>query len=76
VITAVYILRVIAILLLGPVRNDHHLSLGDAKWYEKFSAGLLIAGITGIGMAPLWLSDMIMTSLVPIVDKLTVMVIP
>lgn len=76
VITAVYILRVIAILLLGPVRDDRHLSLGDARWYEKFSVGLLIVGITAIGMFPLWLSDMIMNSLVPIVDKLTVMVIP
>jgi len=73
VVTAVYVLRVVAILLLGPVRDDHHLSLSDAKWYEKFSVGLLIAGIAGIGMFPLWLSDMIMTSLVPIVDKLTVM---
>jgi NADH-quinone oxidoreductase subunit M len=76
VITAVYILRVIAILLLGPIKNDHHLSLGDAKWYEKFSVALLIVGITAIGIFPLWLSDMIMNSLVPIVDKLTVMVIP
>jgi len=70
VITAVYILRVIAILLLGEVRNEHHLELSDAKWYEKFSVGLLIAGITAIGMFPLWLSDMIMNSLAPIVERL------
>ena len=71
VITAVYILRVIAILLLGQVRDDHHLSLGDARWYEKFSVGLLIVGITAIGMFPLWLSDMIINSLGPIVERLT-----
>ncbi len=52
------------------------LQLGDARWYEKFSVGLLIVGITAIGMFPLWLSDMIMNSLGPIVDRLTVMVIP
>lgn len=71
VITAVYILRVVAILLLGPIRNDHHLELGDAKWYEKFSVGLLIVGIAAIGMFPYWLSDMIQHSLGPIVDRLT-----
>jgi NADH-quinone oxidoreductase subunit M len=70
VVTAVYILRVVAILLLGPINNDHHLSLGDAKWYEKFSVVLLIAGITLIGIFPLWLSDMIMNSLGPIVERL------
>lgn len=70
VITAVYILRVVAILLLGPVKNEHHLELTDAKWYEKTSVVLLIVGITAIGMFPLWLSDMIMNSLGPIVDRL------
>ncbi|MDX9907297.1 MAG: NADH-quinone oxidoreductase subunit M [Bacteroidales bacterium] len=76
VITAVYILRVVAILLLGPVRNDHHLELKDAKWYERFSVGMLIAGIALIGMFPLWLSDMITYSLGPIVDRLAAVVIP
>src|SRR5512136_1703936 len=32
VVTAVYILRVVAILLLGPINNDHYLHLTDAKW--------------------------------------------
>jgi NADH-quinone oxidoreductase subunit M len=76
VITAVYILRVIAILLLGPIKDKHFLQLGDAKWYEKLSTGLLITVITGIGLAPLWLSNMIMSSLGPIVDRLAVLVIP
>jgi NADH-quinone oxidoreductase subunit M len=76
VITAVYILRVVAILLLGPIKNDHYLKLGDAKWYEKFSIGIMIVAITGIGMAPLWLSDMIMSSLGPIVDRLSMVVMP
>jgi NADH-quinone oxidoreductase subunit M len=76
VITAVYILRAIAIMLLGPIKDKHFLELGDAKWYEKFSTGLLIVAITGIGMAPLWLSNMIQTSLGPIVDRLAVLVVP
>jgi NADH-quinone oxidoreductase subunit M len=76
VITAVYILRVIGILLLGPMKNDHYLELKDAKWYEKLSTGMLIVGITAIGVAPLWLSDMIMNSLGPIVERLGMVVVP
>lgn len=71
VITAVYILRVVGILLLGPIKNDHFLHLNDAKWYEKLTTGVLIVSIAGIGIAPLWLSDMINVSLMPIVNKLT-----
>lgn len=75
VITAVYILRVVAILLLGPIKNDHYLHIGDAKWYEKTSLIIMITAIAGIGMAPLWLSDMIMYSLGPIMERFA-MVIP
>ena len=42
VITAVYILRVVAILLLGPTTNEHHEHLTDAKWFEKISVVTLI----------------------------------
>jgi NADH-quinone oxidoreductase subunit M len=70
VITAVYILRVIGILLLGPIKNDHFEHLGDAKWYERLSTIALVLGIVYIGMAPLMLSDMISFSLQPIVAKL------
>ena len=70
VVTAVYILRVVGILLLGPVKNDEYLSLKDAKWWEKLSVGTLVVAVAGIGIAPLWLSDTILDSLTPIVDKL------
>ena len=70
VVTAVYILRVVAILLLGKIKNDHYEILTDAKWHEKLSTGVLIFGITAIGMAPLWLSNMINGGLVPIIQKL------
>jgi NADH-quinone oxidoreductase subunit M len=69
VITAVYILRVVAILLLGPTTNEHYDHLKDAKWFEKVSAVTLI-GSVAIGLAPYWLSSMIGTSLQPIVDKI------
>lgn len=70
VATAVYILRVVGILLLGKINNEHYEHLTDAKWYEKLSTGVLIFGITAIGMAPLWLSEMINNGLGPIIHKL------
>ena len=70
VITAVYILRVVAILLLGPTTNKHFEVLTDAKWYEKISVVTLIGSVAAIGLAPLWLSSMIGTSLQPIVDRI------
>jgi NADH-quinone oxidoreductase subunit M len=70
VITAVYILRVIAILLLGPTTNEHFDHLTDAKWYEKVSTVTLISFVAAIGLAPFWLSSMIGVSLQPIVSKI------
>ncbi|HSO78041.1 MAG TPA: proton-conducting transporter membrane subunit, partial [Bacteroidales bacterium] len=70
VITAVYILRVVAILLLGPIKDHHFDNLTDAKWFERLSVVSLLAGIIYIGMAPLGLATMIKDSLMPIVDKL------
>ncbi len=70
VITAVYILRVVGKLLYGKVVNEHHLALTDAVWYERLTAIVLIAAIAGIGLAPLWLSDMINNSLIPTITNL------
>lgn len=64
VITAVYMLRVIGKLLYGSLVHERHLALADAVWYERFAVILLIAAIAGIGMAPLWISDLIHQSLV------------
>jgi NADH-quinone oxidoreductase subunit M len=69
VITAVYILRVVGILLFGPIKNDHFLHLKDAVWYERLSTVTLVLAIAAIGLAPLWLSNMINFSLAPIVEK-------
>jgi NADH-quinone oxidoreductase subunit M len=70
VITAVYILRVIAILLLGPVRDPHYIEFNDARWYEKLTLVALITGIVYIGMLPSGLSGIIRESIMPIVNKL------
>jgi len=69
VITAVYILRVVGILLLGPIKNEHFNHITDGVWFEKISVVTLIITIAAIGLAPLWLSDMINVSLAPIIHK-------
>ena len=71
VITAVYILRVVGILLLGPIKNDHYLHLTDAVWYERLSTLTLLLSIAAIAMAPSWLSNMINFSLGPILEKIS-----
>lgn len=67
VITAVYILRVVGIMLMGPIKNDAYLKLEKVTWYERFGIILLLIPIVGIGVAPLWLSDMILESLEPFI---------
>lgn len=67
VITAVYILRVVGKLLLGPVHDDHHRQLTDAGWFERFSTVTLIVSIAGIGCFPNWISETIQQSFQPIV---------
>jgi NADH-quinone oxidoreductase subunit M len=68
VVTAVYILRVVGIMLMGPVKNTEYLQLEDATWYEKTGILLLLIPITAMGVAPLWLSDMILESLQPFIQ--------
>ncbi len=70
VITAVYILRVVGILLLGPMTNDHYLELKDARWFEKISSVTLVAAIAAIGLAPLWLSNLLREPLAAILHQL------
>jgi NADH-quinone oxidoreductase subunit M len=59
VITAVYILRVVGTLLLGPLNNKDYLELSDATWFEKVGGVSLIIAIAIIGIAPLWLTNLL-----------------
>ena len=70
VITAVYILRVVGKLLLGPVQDDHHLSLTDATWFERLATVTLILCIAGIGCFPNWINEAINHSFTPIINAL------
>jgi NADH-quinone oxidoreductase subunit M len=68
VVTAVYILRVVGIMLMGPIKNPEFLTLEKATWYEKTGIFLLLIPIIGMGVAPLWLSNMILESLQPFIQ--------
>ena len=70
VVTAVYVLRVVGIMLMGPVKNDAFLNLERVTWFEKTGIFLLLIPIVGIGVAPLWLSNMILESLQPFIQGL------
>ena len=59
VITAVYILRVVGKILYGECRNEHHLALSDATWDERFTVICLIICVAGLGIAPMWVSNLI-----------------
>lgn len=70
VITAVYILRVVGKVLFGPIQTGHAQAkdLTDAVLYEKVAIFTLIAAIAAIGLAPLWLSNMISDGIANIVN--------
>lgn len=63
VVTAVYILRALGMMLFGPIKDEHFLHLTDATWEERLTVITLLVAIFGVGLAPLWLSDMIGNSL-------------
>jgi len=68
VVTAVYILRVLGIMLMGEVKNDEYLNLPKATWFEITGILLLLIPMLGMGVAPLWLSDMTMDSIQPFIQ--------
>jgi NADH-quinone oxidoreductase subunit M len=70
VITAVYILRLVGKILYGTCTNEHHLALTDATWDERFSVICLIAAVAGLGIAPLWVSNMITDGVAPIINHI------
>ena len=47
---------------MGPIAAKEYSLLTDAKWNEKWAAGLLVIGIVTIGIAPFWLNELVGTS--------------
>ena len=70
VITAVYILRVVGKMLFGPVYDDHHRTLTDAVWHEKFAVITLIVCVAGLGCFPNFFNEIIYDSFSPIIKAL------
>ena len=70
VITAVFILRMVGKVMYGVCNNPDHLKLHDATWDEKIAITTLVVCIAGLGLAPIWMSDMINYSVTPIVDHI------
>jgi NADH-quinone oxidoreductase subunit M len=66
VVTAVYILRAMGKVIMGPLQvqgtgalQQQGDLLTDAGWNEKLAAALLIVGIVAMGVAPFWLTELI-----------------
>ncbi len=70
VVTAVYILRVVGLMLMGPVKNDEFSDLPKATWYERVGVILLLIPITLMGVVPIWISDLIRESLQPFIERM------
>ncbi|MFD2516877.1 complex I subunit 4 family protein [Salinimicrobium flavum] len=68
VVTAVYVLRVVGIMLMGPVKNEAYIKMAGVTWYEKTGIMLLLIPIVGIGVAPLWISNLILESIQPFIQ--------
>jgi NADH-quinone oxidoreductase subunit M len=58
VVTAVYILRAIGKVAMGPLKESY-VEIKDAEWNEKLAAIILIVGILAIGLAPYWLNELV-----------------
>lgn len=70
VVTAVYILRAIGKVAMGPIKESYE-GLTDANWYEKAAAIILLIGILAIGLAPTWLNDLVKPGAEIIMNKIS-----
>ncbi len=70
VITAVYILRVVGKILYQKVPNPEFYKLTDATWDERIAVAGLIFCVAGLGMAPLWVQDIINDAVAPMIHHI------
>ncbi len=69
VVTAVYILRAVGQVAMGPLAASGE-GVDDARWYERWSVIILIAGILAMGLAPFWLYELVSPGVEIIVNQL------
>jgi len=60
----------VGMMLMGPLKNDDHMVLDKATWYEKVGVLLLLIPIVFMGVTPIWLSDMIRESIAPFIERM------
>lgn len=70
VVTAVYVLRGLGSVFLGPITDHHFDHLTDAHFTEKLCTGILIATLIFAGICPTLLSQLVEGSLYPIINRL------
>lgn len=68
VVAAVYILRMVGRMLYGVCTDEHRKQLTDATWEERLAVICLIFAIAGLGLAPAWMSNLIDSSVAPIIE--------
>jgi NADH-quinone oxidoreductase subunit M len=70
VVTAVYILRAIGKVAMGPLKAGYE-TITDATWNERLATIILISGILAIGLAPFWLNDLVRPGAEIIMQKMS-----
>lgn len=69
VVTAVYILRAVGQVAMGPLAASGN-GVDDARWYERWTVIILIAGILAMGLAPSWLYKLVSPGVDLIINQL------
>ena len=70
VVTAVYILRMVGKIMMGPLSNEEYKDLPKATWYEKTGLVILMIPVVIIGVMPFGLSEMLKESIQPFLERL------
>jgi NADH-quinone oxidoreductase subunit M len=70
VIAAVYILRMVGKIMMGPLSNEEYKDLPKATWYEKTGLVLLMIPVVLIGVLPYGLGEMLKESIQPLLERL------
>ena len=70
VVTAVYILRMVGKIMMGPLSNPEYANLPKATWFEKVGLVMLLIPVVIIGVMPFGLSEMLKESIEPFLERL------
>ncbi len=71
VVTAVYILRAVGKVIMGPIKNVDYLKLDDANLTDKLATGLLTFTVLFMGLAPFWFIGLVSKDAQIIMDQFT-----